>query len=444
MATSTLYPYQLKQITQFTDVRPLIVGYQTSTDGIVGSVYLDNNSNNPITNVSTGTNTQFNSNFPRAAKKYQLTVDFNNVIGGAPHVPYQTTWSRINFASTTTGSKVSVRWNILSAKNANGYLKVVIKSQVASQAVAVTLRSSAGNEDTYTINASATTDVWTNVITRLGSIAEGGDGTRTGSPDYSNITEIEFKGTATGAASVDIAYLEAVESELSYIGSVIMLSIKCLASGGYEAQQNLQNANLMCNLLVESITPTGRDISYKFTTNDRSLYMSTLATGDVIRQGLITYYVPYAGPGLALSFTIGTNGTVTLPTNLTLGIIDINGAQLSPATSANEAAISGNKYFYAPSTGLLTVNASSFAGTVPLIYQAFSRNAAYQLMKGVRTGFVGAAQITRITDNVNEVNIFDRVQLSLGEEANGDAVDTISYGVTPLAVNGIYGKRSVF
>lgn len=428
---------QQKTVTQYTTVKPLIVGYQLSSDVISAEVYWDQNATNPVIAVAGGTITRLTTTPPQKADKFRQNIVLGNLETGRPLVPFQTAYTRIVGTTTAMGAKVAVRWNLTSALAAFGYLPIVVRSPVASQTFTVTLRSTGGNEDLYTFTSSATTNTWSKPIRILGQAVAGGEvTTRTGTPAYGAITEVEVLVNGT----LDVAYLDPTENEFGYVGATISKAIPCLASSG-QMTDNLKTAEIMCNLLVEGVTPTGRSHTFEFETNDKDLMMISMAMGDSIRASNFDVPRVFSSEGIGARFAIASNGTVNIGIGLNVVHIVCDGSDLSSNASPTVAASNGNNFCYNSSTGLLTVS-TEYAGLIPEIFITYNQSLQAQQMRNVKTGFVGYVVITRSTDNNEELFFFPSVQLSFGGETSGESNDTMKIMGNVLARNGSFGSRS--
>jgi len=410
---------------QFGDLPIIFSGYQVKDTLINNKLYADNSSAFPSTVVGTATLNLRTSNSPLAGNLFETLFNPGNTSALRPLVGQKRDYLNINATAINGGAKWAVSWNM----SFDNWTALVIKSTGTSIAGKLKFRSSVGNESVCAFTTSSVANTWTN-ISRSEFKINGATGvTFTGTPVFSNITEVEI--TLDAVSQIDVAMIYGVNNYSQIIGEVVGYIHTCVSEANFE--NNLEMSELLCNQLVEQKTGSGRAVSITVGSKKKDIEAQAIGLGDIIKmkQG---YFLDIINDDTVGKRAV-TAGAITLIAGLNIALVEIDGVGvLKPFHSAT--AVPENAYFY---TGTTFTTNPLYNGRVVRIYIWNLTNKATREIKRLEMGFVGFLQMPRRTESGKYEYITTRkAQVTLQTEGFNDDFDQVNFMYDIYPQNGTY------
>ena len=382
---------------------PVFNGFQNEEDNVDTVLYT--NDLNTSAAIVTGTISALSTGAPTPARKYNNVFAYGYTTGVRP------------LARRTTGYKRITATGVGSGRNFTGF-KVsatlgdsvgIVMKVGATATVTVIVRTSSGNEESFTITGVTTSwDLYT---------VELGTGTITGTPVYSNITEIQI--TSSIATTVDVYTIAFANNASAFIGQQITIGFDCIDSQEMETIREL--ADVMCYNYVERKTPTKTGMTLKLTTNNTNYLLNAAGIGEVIKRGLTNVIKTLNSETEGAKDDV-TAGVITLATGLVatrFRHVRIGDITLQRVDRVGDIGQYG--YHYNSTTGALTVS-TDYNGQFPLVTYMDSVIGEYYELRNLKSGVVGNLSFGVDTaDGVQIVNEIFKVQLGKITKSSGDA-----------------------
>ena len=411
---------------QFGELPIVFTGYQVKDSLIDYKIYTNNSSANLVVPQGAGATVQvINTDFPPNGDLFTTLYNPSITNPILPLVGVKKDYVRIARSSAAGGAKIAVQWD-LSLQN---WFVLIAKSTAASVAGKLIIRSSSGNQAECSFTTPTTANTWARFIFNFKT--NGAPGVSfTGTPNFSNITELEISLDAANT-SVDVAMLYAVNNYSQIIGNKIVYKHSCISEFAFD--NTLDFADLLCNQQVSQRTGTSRKIEITIGAKRKDIEAQAIALGDIIR--LKTGYFLELINDDNVGQRVITNGSITLPSNLNIALVEIDGVGVLKEYHQNTGIPEG-AYHYSGST--LTVN-SIYNGKIPRIYIWSKENKPTRTISNLDLGFLGFMQIPRRMENGKfEYITAPKAQVSLDNEAFNEDFDQVNFKYTILPHNGRY------
>jgi len=409
---------------QFSGLPIIFNGYQVKDTFINNKLYADNSSAFPSTVVGTATLNLRTSNSPLAGNLFETLFNPGNSSALIPLVGQKRDYLNINATAINGGARWAVSWNM----TFDSWATLVIKSTGASIAGKLKFRSSGSNESVCAFTTSATANTWTN-ISRFDFKTVAGAVTFTGTPVFSNITEVEI--TLDAVSQIDVAMIYGVNNYSQIIGEKIGYAHPCVSEANFE--NTLEMSELLCNQLVEQKTGSGRAVSLTVGSKKKDIEAQSIGLGDIIKmkQG---YFIDIINDE-NIGKRVVTAGAITLVGGLNIALVEIDGiGVLKPFHTAT--AVPENAFFY---TGTTFTTNPLYNGRIVKIYIWNLSNKATREIKGLEMGFVGFLQMPRRTESGKYEYITTRkAQVTLQTEGFNDDFDQVNFMYDIYPQNGTY------
>lgn len=430
MAVIQTANYVTAGTSQYGYIPPIWTGYQTQEVFLPVKIYLNNSASTPITTVGTGTFNIDNANGPIVADKFNTLYSPDNSDFDVPLVGSNKSYCSITAAAANDGIKIPVNLD-LSKQN---WMVIVDRSNTASLAGKAKVRSTTGNESIISFTTSATPKKWLGGGTEVAHTFLFRDETQSnvsflGTPDFSDITEIEITLDAPG--TMDVAMVYFTEDASQFIGATNEVHFECLSDVAKE--RNMETSELMCNQLAEMVIGTAKTKSYSFTIKKQNLQVLGLSSGSVAKTINTNVYTTYTSPEV-LPQTI-TSGTITLPNaNVVIASISVEIAKQNTTLKRfGGAAADTPSLMYHRDGATLTFNAE-YNGKVPTIMIYDKQDVVGYEDKGLETGPVGYLVLTQQTQSGGLVQDHaPKAQISLDSTNSADDGDEVVIKLTVMA-----------
>jgi hypothetical protein len=417
---------------------PIWTGYQTQESFLPVKVYLDNSASYPITKVGTGDFVIDNASGPMVGDKFNTIYSPENTDNDVPLVGTNKSYATITATAANGGIKVPVKLD-LSKMN---WLVFVDRSDTASVAGKIKVRSSVGNESVISFTTSATAKKWIGGGTAIAHTFQFREESTSnvafvGTPNFTDITEIEI--TLDAAGQIDAAMIYFVEDAGQFIGGINQVEFECLSEVAME--RNLETSQLMCNQLSEMVIGTSKEMSYTFTVKKQNLQTLGLASGAVTKTMNTNVYDVFTSP--EVSPRVITSGTITLANgNVTIDKVSVPVARNNVNLKRFGGAAADTPVgMYHQSGTTLTFNAA-YNGLTPTVMIHDKRNILGYEERGLETGPVGYLVVPRQTQSGNLIfEVVPKCQISLDGNNSADDGDETTIKLTVMADKGVFMRR---
>lgn len=210
---------------------------------------------------------------------------------------------------------------------------------------------------------------------------------------------------SSDAINNPIYTLENASSPDMFIGSVITLKLKCLASVEYE--RNLETANVICQDIEENTRAIADGMTYTLTVNSYSLKMLALTEGTMV--GTKKVYVPKTLNGnggtfnnATVSDTINSVSAASLTLGLSYSANFFNGISFGDDVIATRvespSVLDLDNYYFDTTTGKMYFH-PSYAGKIPVISYNVLQLVNYYDTKALQLSYLMYMYLARVDEN---------------------------------------------
>lgn len=420
------------QTNQRFKITPVFKAYQYLDTPISNKVYADGSTAYPIATSSMTSvikNTQpFNGGETRWDSSH---TDANRPYVGRENASYA--------LLTATGANGTATIDVGSwdCTNAHYAVFVVRKTATTMTTGSVIARSSAGNEvvKTFDITSLSPGD-YSRIIVDLEDTT-----LYTGSPDLSNITEVEVE-IDTNAHALELGMIYSISDRLMIIGSVIDLHFSCIEDATIE--NTMETAEKMCKNIARDVFGTGRTDQITVTSPNRDLLGYAMASGKVPKKDNMDIVTTINSPSIVRR-AISSN-TVTTPPGQKIASVSIDGDPYQSGLDAGFTAsdLEPGFYFYNGSTSMTFP--TGLDGKIPTIDVIDAPVISNYTSTGLETGYYGVMfLVLEGTSGKRDVIKVPRAKLTMASTSlNQSETDKVEYTINMLSdANDIVFQRGL-